>query len=71
MLSKYAVLYCQLIVKGKSYGVHPLWVPIRDENHNPFPGVTVGDIGPKFGWSTKDNGYLAFDDYRVGGDALL
>jgi acyl-CoA oxidase len=71
ILAKYALLYCQLIVKGKSYGVHPLWVPIRDKNHDVFPGVIAGDIGPKLGYSTKDNGFLAFNNYRVSGDALL
>lgn len=71
LVAKFALLYCQLIVKGKSYGTHPLWVPIRDANHDPFPGVEVGDIGPKLGYSTKDNGFLSFNNYRVSGDALL
>jgi acyl-CoA oxidase len=25
---------------------------------NPMPGVEVGDIGPKIGFHSKDNGYL-------------
>jgi acyl-CoA oxidase len=37
----------------------------------PFPGIKVGDIGAKFGYDTMDNGYLAFDHYRVPSDALL
>lgn len=41
-------------------------VPIRDFNtHKPLPGVEVGDIGPKMGYSTKDNGYLRFSNVRV------
>jgi len=41
-------------------------VPIRDFNtHKPLPGVEVGDIGPKMGYSTKDNGYLRFNNVRI------
>jgi acyl-CoA oxidase len=36
-----------------------------------MPGVVCGDIGPKLGYSSKDNGFLAFDNVRVGTDALL
>lgn len=50
---------------GKSKGVHPFLVQIRDANHKPLPGVTVGDIGPKLGYSTKDNGFLAFNNVRT------
>lgn len=41
-------------------------VPIRDfDTHKPLPGVEVGDIGPKMGYSTKDNGYLRFSNVRI------
>lgn len=66
MLAKYALLFAQLMVNGTSHGVHPLWVKIRDDDHRPIPGVELGDIGPKLGYSSKDNGFLAFNNYRVG-----
>lgn len=28
-------------------------------------GVTVGDIGPKFGYDETDNGFLKFDKVRI------
>ena len=28
-------------------------------------GITVGDIGPKFGYATMDNGFLCFDHVRI------
>lgn len=31
----------------------------------------MGDIGPKYGYNTKDNGFLRFTNYRVPKDALL
>jgi acyl-CoA oxidase len=48
-----------MIVKGEKHGVHSFIVPIRDVHTlKPLPGIEVGDIGPKFGFETKDNGYL-------------
>jgi acyl-CoA oxidase len=31
----------------------------------PFPGISVGDLGPKLGFNATDNGYLSFDQYRI------
>lgn len=31
----------------------------------PYPGVKVGDVGEKIGYSTVDNGYLSFDQYAI------
>ena len=30
-----------------------------------MPGITVGDIGPKLGYNTKDNGFCKFDNVRI------
>ena len=35
------------------------------------PGVTVGDIGPKFGYEMIDNGFLGFDHVRIPRDQML
>ncbi len=35
------------------------------DTHRPLPGIEVGDIGSKFGFNGKDNGYLKFDNIRV------
>ena len=46
----HALVMAILITNGKSFGPHPFIVQIRDmETHQPLPGITVGDIGPKFG----------------------
>ncbi|OMH84999.1 Peroxisomal acyl-coenzyme A oxidase 1, partial [Zancudomyces culisetae] len=64
--STHACVIAQLIVKGKNYGIFPFVVPIRSTvDHKPFPGVTVGDIGPKFGFNTMDNGFLSLDRVRI------
>ncbi|KQB87142.1 acyl-CoA dehydrogenase family protein [Corynebacterium lowii] len=55
----------------ESHGVHCLLVPIRDEEGNPMPGVTIGDHGYKGGLRGVDNGTLLFDNVRVPREALL
>ena len=56
----HAIVFARLISKGKDYGVQIFFVRIRDEHHQPLPGIDVGDIGPKMEWDMKDNGYLGF-----------
>lgn len=65
LYANHAIIFAQLIIKNKKYGLHAFLVPIRDKNHNAFPGVEVGDIGPKYGYNCKDNGYIKFDNYRI------
>ena len=66
IMSNYALVYAKLLFNGKNKGVHPFMVQIRDfKTHKPLPGIIVGDIGPKQGYSIKDNGFLAFQNYRV------
>ncbi|XP_023324157.1 probable peroxisomal acyl-coenzyme A oxidase 1 [Eurytemora carolleeae] len=68
----HAVVMAQLTTQGKKRGVHPFLVQIRDEKtYKPFPGVLVGEIGPKLGMNANDNGYLGFVKYRIPLSALL
>lgn len=47
-------------------GPHPFVVPIRDvKTREPLPGRTIGDIGPKMGYQTTDNGFLLLDHVRI------
>ncbi|MCA0144941.1 acyl-CoA dehydrogenase [Blastococcus sp. LR1] len=66
-----AVVFAQLITQGVNHGVHAWLVPIRDEQGNPMPGVTIGDDGPKAGLPGVDNGRLSFDHVQVPRDMLL
>ena len=55
-----------------SHGPHPFVVQIRDKDtHRPLPGIVVGDIGPKYGYTSMDNGYMLFDHFRVPHSAML
>lgn len=61
-----AAVYAKLIINGKSYGVHAFFVPLRDpKTWEHLPGIESGDIGPKFGYNSKDNGYLIFRNVRI------
>ena len=47
-------------------------MPIRSlENHKPLPGITVGDVGEKLGYSSMDNGFLSFDQVRIPRENML
>ncbi|KAI3417498.1 hypothetical protein GPALN_013220 [Globodera pallida] len=64
--ANFGVVMAQLYTNGKCHGAHPFWVQLRDiDSHKPLPGITVGDIGPKFGIGSNDNGFLRFDNYRI------
>jgi acyl-CoA oxidase len=66
-----AVVFAQLVVGDRQYGVHAFMVPIRDTAGEPLPGVRIEDCGPKAGLNGVDNGRLWFTDVRVPRDALL
>lgn len=55
-----------------SYGPQTFILQIRDlKTHQPLPGIAVGDIGPKYGYASMDNGYMLFDRFRVPRSAML
>ncbi|XP_046963971.1 probable peroxisomal acyl-coenzyme A oxidase 1 [Vanessa cardui] len=70
--ANYCVVMAQLIIKDKSYGIQPFMVQIRDEEtHMPLPGIKVGEIGPKLGFNTVNNGFLGFDHLRIPRERML
>ncbi|MCX0277563.1 acyl-CoA dehydrogenase family protein [Nocardia zapadnayensis] len=66
-----AVVFAQLITAGVDHGVHAFFVPIRTEDGEPMPGVSIEDDGRKGGLLGVDNGRLAFADVRVPRTHLL
>lgn len=71
MHSTMAAVFAQLIVDGENHGVHALLVPIRNNNGDVMPGVTVKDCGYKMGLNGVDNGRLWFDNVRIPRENLL
>ena len=70
--ANFCVFHSKMIVDGQNYGVQAFIARIRDQDtHRPLRGLEIGDIGPKYGYSVKDNGYMIFKDFRVPRTALL
>nr|XP_048673484.1 peroxisomal acyl-coenzyme A oxidase 1 isoform X4 [Caretta caretta] len=70
--SNHAIVLAQLYTQGQCKGLHAFIVPIRQlGTHEPLPGITVGDIGPKFGYDEMDNGYLKMDKFRIPRENML
>ncbi|KAL0088744.1 acyl-CoA dehydrogenase/oxidase C-terminal [Phycomyces blakesleeanus] len=70
--ANHAIVMARLITQGKDFGPHPFIIQIRNlTDHRPLPGIIVGDIGPKFGFNTVDNGFILFDKVRVPHIAML
>ncbi|XP_045447131.1 probable peroxisomal acyl-coenzyme A oxidase 1 [Melitaea cinxia] len=64
--ANHCTVVAQLYTQGKCYGTHLFIVQIRDlETHMPLPGIKVGEIGPRMGFNTADNGFLGFDHFRI------
>jgi len=50
------------MIDGKAFGVQPFMVQLRNlETYKLLKGITSGDLGPKFGYTSKDNGWARFD----------
>ncbi|RLN37450.1 hypothetical protein BBO99_00007339 [Phytophthora kernoviae] len=64
--ANHAIVHARLFLDGKDVGVQAFLVQIRSmEDHQPLPGIEVGDIGPKVGFNAIDNGYCAFHKVRI------
>lgn len=77
-ISNFALVFAQLIIPDENggesnrYGVMPFILQIRDrDTHKHMPGIKTGDIGPKLGYSSKDNGWMTIDNVRIPRDQML
>jgi acyl-CoA oxidase len=70
-LATHALVYAQLVLEGKEYGVHIFMVQIRDEDHRPLPGIELGDVGPKLGDAGNDTGFMRLDNVRIPREHML
>ncbi len=67
-----AVIWANLYLDGKNYGIHAFVTPLRDsKTHKVFPGILIGDCGPKTGLNAIDNGFIIFDHYKISRECLL
>lgn len=60
--TSHAIVFARLIIEKKDYGVQSFMVQIRDiETWKIREGVKCGDLGPKIGHFSKDNGWASFN----------
>jgi len=70
--STHALVMGRLIIGQKEYGVAPFILQIRSlDDHRTLPGITLGDIGPKYGFNSVDNGYMKLDRVRIPRENML
>ncbi|KAK5579484.1 hypothetical protein RB653_009167 [Dictyostelium firmibasis] len=78
-LATHTIVFAQLLIASssnngnlKNYGPHPFLLQVRGlDDHLPLKGITVGDIGPKLGFNSLDNGYLRLDHVRIPRENML
>lgn len=65
--ANHAMVIAQLIDgDGKHRGIHNFLVQLRSmDDHTLLPGVETGDIGPKIGYNTMDNGFAYFRNVMI------
>lgn len=64
--SSHAIVFARLIIEDNDSGVMPFMVQMRDvETWKVRPGVKCGNLGPKFGYNSKDNGWSSYDHVRI------
>jgi acyl-CoA oxidase len=60
------MVFARLIIEDNDYGVMPFMVQLRDlDTWMPVKGVECGDMGPKMGYHSKNNGWCTFDQVRI------
>ena len=67
----YAIVFARLLNEGVDEGVHGFLVPIRDENMNILPGVSIWDMGYKIGVNGVDNASIGFENVRIPREYML
>lgn len=72
LFASHAIVFAKLIIDGNIYGVSPFLVQLRDtDTWKLMKGVKAGDIGPKFGYHAKNNGWCTFNQVRIPRDQML
>lgn len=72
VFSTHALVVAQMYSNGQHCGIQNFFIQIRDMNTlKQLPGIEAGDIGPKLGYETKDNGFLKLTNYRAPKNSML
>ena len=62
----HTIVFAKLVIDKNVFGVLPFLVQLRDcDTFMPCEGIKCGDMGPKFGYNSKNNGWCSFDQVRI------
>lgn len=61
----HTIVFAKLILNGEDLGTHNFIVRLRDDQFDPCPGISIGDVGPKRGLDGIDNGWVRFKQVRI------
>eukprot|EP00013_Stygamoeba_regulata_P023642 CAMPEP_0177643802 /NCGR_PEP_ID=MMETSP0447-20121125/8342_1 /TAXON_ID=0 /ORGANISM="Stygamoeba regulata, Strain BSH-02190019" /LENGTH=702 /DNA_ID=CAMNT_0019146107 /DNA_START=165 /DNA_END=2273 /DNA_ORIENTATION=+ len=67
----HSVVFAQLYIKGKNYGVHSFICQLRNKDGSTCEGIEIGDCGLKMGRQGVDNGWIKFHNVAVPRDNML
>ncbi|RDD39536.1 Peroxisomal acyl-coenzyme A oxidase 1 [Trichoplax sp. H2] len=68
----HALVMAQLWTQNKCYGPHLFILQVRSlEDHTPLPGITLGEMGDKFGYNSVDDGFMQLSNVRIPRDQML
>jgi len=71
-VATHAIVFANLVVKGKNCGIQLFMVPLRDpQTGQMLSGITVGELGPKAGRGGLDNGFIQFTAVKVPRENML
>lgn len=65
------VVFANLVINGKNFGIHVFLVNIRDCKGRILKGLEIGDCGHKMGFNGVDNGWCIFNNVEIPYDNLL
>lgn len=70
--ANWAIVFAQLVIDDNQLSPAPFLVQIREtDTHMPCKGIKCGEMGPKLGWNSKENGWLSFDHVRIPRSQML
>ena len=69
--STHAMVFAQLLINGKKFGLHGFMVQLRKSDGSLMPGVELGEIGPKLNFTSNNIGYCSFNRVRIPMDRLF
>ena len=68
----HSIVMAKLIIEDNEYTVAPFIMQLRSlDDFSLLPGIKAGDMGPKMGYNSQNNGWVTFDHVRIPRNQML